>query len=203
MPALFCPSELVFGNLATWLAGIGTVATAIIAVWLARRSDRVAENRALRAKKEWVFATLMANRHSQFSPLTIPALNSIDVAFGAGLSMSKSTRGDRAVIEKWREILRHVDPSNKLPDGDPRILAWNMHLTDLYYGLLYEIAKDLDLHFEPSDLRNGGYLPERQASADREGAEIRQALLDIVSGKAALKVTIVGGPPDSSPPEAR
>lgn len=36
---LFCPQKVFWGDVATWVAGAGTLAAAGIALWLARRSD--------------------------------------------------------------------------------------------------------------------------------------------------------------------
>lgn len=40
MQALFCPNAVAWGDVATWVAGTATVATVVVAMWLARREGR-------------------------------------------------------------------------------------------------------------------------------------------------------------------
>ena len=75
MSALFCPDAVAWGDVGTWVAGIGTIFTGMMALGIALRSEFKQEERRARDRKEWVFHTLMTHRRARYSAPTVPALN--------------------------------------------------------------------------------------------------------------------------------
>jgi hypothetical protein len=188
MDAMFCPDSVAWGDVGTWVAGIGTLITAGAALWIALRNEWKQDERRARDRKEAIFHSLMAHRRARYTAPTLQALNSIDMAFGPGLRAVHRTPADAAVYEKWQQILVHVGSENRYPDNDARIPAWNRRMEELYFELLEAMSKSLGLAYTYSELIRGGYIPESVAVAEEEGKAMRKAVLDAFAGEGALRV---------------
>lgn len=71
MDYLFCPQKVVWGDVATWLAGLGTLGAAGTALWLALRSD--SKLRRERMHSAQVLAVLIAQEIGQIR-VSLPSI---------------------------------------------------------------------------------------------------------------------------------
>ncbi len=154
---------------------IGPIAAVQAQKWIERYGDA-------RSQKVAIFSTLMTSRATPLVQERIRALNSIDIVF----------RKDKPVIDAWREL--HDSFNTPGDNGFEKAVE-----------LLFQMSKNLGYGFDRIMIKRVIYLPqghvdEANAQADLRNTtiemmkgqrSIQQSMLDYLSGKTALRVTIV------------
>ena len=78
--------------------------------------------------------------------------------------------------------------------------AWLDRRLDLLADLLFKVAKNLGYKFDFAELKSEYYAPQWQSTLDIEHATIRQGLVKIMKGAAALKIEpFTPTPPGQNP----
>lgn len=170
-----------------WAVVVATLAGPIFAVQAQKYLERIS---AKRQRKEWVFYTLISNRAARLSPDFVRALNTIDIAFRGGEPKNRSAH-ETKVINAWRDyhhLLSHgLDP--KPTDAD--VKAWSDRVDDRIIDLLESMATDLGFSFDRENLRSGGYYTKGAADQEQQLAIIRESMVQMTRGQAAIPVVIV------------
>jgi hypothetical protein len=190
----------------------GPIAAVQAQKWIERRQ-------AKRKGKNYVFRTLMATRAARVSTEHVQALNMIDLEYYGG------GPGEKAVREAWRFYLDHL---NTRYDDEAAWGIRQMDLfTDLLYQMSKSLGYDFDktqiknsaywpvahgnLEHEMSQIRSGlvkiltgkATLPTSSLPAtEQQGQdqnELRQLLLDFMSGRKAYPVRIVPNDGEAQP----
>lgn len=160
-----------------WAIVIATLLSPLIAVqvqvWLERR-------RAKRDRRQQVFYTLMRTRASLLVPEHVNALNAVPIEF----------YGKRRITEAYKDYISHLNssPANHVGWGDRRV--------DLFMDLLHKLSEDLHYKFTVAQLKGEYYLPKGQFDLEAEQVAIRQGLVNVLSGKAALPMDVKSFPVD-------
>jgi len=116
----------------------------------------------------------------------IEALNLIDVTF------SRRWR-DRYVREAWRRYHRHLNSKGAYPEQ-----FWFVRRVELLNDLLQALAQNLRYDVERSVIESTWYSPEATVTLEQEQQKLRQGLVKVLDGQAALPVQIIM--PSVTPP---
>lgn len=160
-----------------WLTLLAIVLGPVLAVQAAEFLNR---RRASRERKLHIFRTLMSTRGANMAPAHVDALNVIDIEFQG------RRKKDREVVEAWKMYLDHLNDRNY-----PRE-TWGARRVELFIALLYKMALRLGYSFDQSHLKNTSYFPEGYGMTMFEQQAIRKAVLDVLSGRSAIPMSIVG-----------
>jgi hypothetical protein len=178
------------GKLFEWLIILATLSGPILAVQAQKFIERIRENRNERL---WVFHTLMATREARLSENHVRALNTIDLAFYGRKSrlfrfqFSKEKR----VSEAWKAYRDHLNQPYSHPE---EFNNWFSKGTDLFTDLLHTMSQALNYDFDKVDLRRGVYQPRAHADQELANLIIRDNLVNVLSGKQAIAMSIVSLP---------
>ncbi|WP_158924961.1 DUF6680 family protein [Acidisphaera sp. S103] len=146
---------------------IATLAGPVLAVYVTRRIDA---DRQKRDRQMTVFRALMATRRIPLSPDKVNALNMVEIEF----------YGVPAVEEAYRTVMAHINHLRPLPP------KWNEELRKLTTKLLSEMAKVLNYELQQLDMLDGGYYPQGLVDIEGEQQAVRQALVEVLSGRRPL-----------------
>lgn len=148
---------------------IATFAGPVAAVLVTRRIDRIRQQRDRQLE---VFRLLMASRRAPLPPDRVRALNLLEIEF----------YGIQAVQKAYRDVMRHINLPQPLPQG------WANEQQKLLTRLLTEMAKVLGYDLQQLDVLEGGYYPQGYADTKAEEQAVRQALMEVLSGRRPLLV---------------
>jgi hypothetical protein len=158
---------------------------------LAVQAQKAIESfREQRRRKIFLFEQLMATRAARLAPEHVRALNMIDLIF-----YGERTAKERSVLDAWKQYHDHLNTRV----ADTPIALWGAQGDELFTNLLYAIAQDLGFKFDRVQLKRGSYSPVAHGEIEAEQTELRKAVLSLVAGKHALKMSVVDFPMD---PEA-
>ena len=155
----------------------GPIAAVQAQKWIERYREK-------RNQKMGVFYTLMTTRATRVAADHVRALNTIDLAF----------RGDKAVIDRWRDYQDALSAINQTTD-------------DKFIEMLYAMSNHLKFGFDKVMLRRVVYLPQSHVDAEAAQAELQRSLrqmligqheiqkgmLEYLEGRRSLKVSIDEG----------
>ena len=147
--------------------------------------------RARRERKLSVFKMLMATRGRVVSAEHVQALNMIELEF--------TDRGDGGVLTAWAVYRDHL---NSFPPGAPpsedAIQRWVDRGQDNLTALLGRMGKSLGYSLDPVQITKGVYAPQAHAAADIEFQLLRRALLDWLSGRGKVSVSVLPADEDAA-----
>ncbi|MCL4837056.1 MAG: hypothetical protein KJ058_03700 [Thermoanaerobaculia bacterium] len=129
-----------------------------------------------RARRGWIFKTLMATRASRLHIDHVHALNMIDIEFRGKDKKSK------AVVEAWKVYLAHLNTKGTSPD------VWSSRGDDLFIDLLFVMARCLGYGHERSDIKSTSYFPMAHGKLEDENARIRLGLVELLEGKRSIPI---------------
>lgn len=161
---------------------IGPIAAVQVETWLEKRRED-------RARKLWIFKTLMATRASTLSAEHVQALNVIDLEFRGD--------ADKAVSTAWKTYLDHLNSFPK--DDEKRQAVWSEKSVDLLGRLLLTMGQSLGYEFDEVHIKKGIYFPQAHGDMDLEARIIRRGLAQLLLGDRTLKmeVTKIPGNPEA------
>jgi Family of unknown function (DUF6680) len=155
-------------------------------------TEYLQKHKEARARKFWLFRTLMATRATKLSLEHVQALNTIDIEFrGTGKRF-------KAVVEAWKAYLNHLN--TQMPPDAWQL--WASRRDDLFVDLLYSMAQSLGYSMDKTDLRSTSYFPIAHGRTEDEYARIRAALLELLDAKRPLLVKEDQNPSEGPRPGA-
>lgn len=163
-------------ELKDWLILATTLLSPVIAVqvteFLNRR--RQAHDEQLR-----IFRTLMTTRASNLDASHVQALNTIDVVFSGKSGKQEEVR------RQWKQYLDHLNDKNY-----PRE-HWETKRKELLVELLDTMGRHLGFNFDKTHIKNQSYYPQGHGDLEQDQFKIRQALLEVFTGKRPLPMLVV------------
>ncbi|MCQ1573797.1 DUF6680 family protein [Neorhizobium galegae] len=162
-----------------WMIILATLAGPILAIQVQKFLERGRENRNRRLQ---IFRTLMATRAASVSPAHVEALNSIALEFYGRKKSSK------AVVEAWKHYLDHLSQDNA------NLAIWGQKRVDLFIDLLHKMAPTVGYEFSKVEISREIYSPKAHEELEAHQQIIREGIVRILSGSAALPVEIHNGP---------
>lgn len=157
----------------------------VLAVWVTRRIDW---SRQRRERQMDIFRALMATRRVPLSPEKVRALNMVEIDF----------HGVPPVLRAFAEVMTHINTQ------DVGSVVWLDRHRSLMTRLLSEMAQLLGYRLAQLDMLEGGYYPKAFADTEKEQQAVRQALVQILSGRRPLLVAQAAATPQEPfPPPPR
>jgi hypothetical protein len=161
---------------------MATLLGPVLAVMVTRHVDA---RRQIRDRRLEVFRSLMGSRRAPLSPERVKALNMVEIEF----------HGIASVEAAYRDVMAHINMPRPLPHG------WGERHRTLLTKLLSEMAKVLGYELQQLDVLEGGYYPQGFVDIEVEQQLVRQALIDVLSGRRPLVVSPAApAPPSPFPP---
>lgn len=154
-----------------WLYMLTIVLAPLIAVQV---TEFVNRRRQALERRMWIFRTLMSTRQNRLSIEHVQALNSIDIEFKG--------RRSQSVVSAWKAYENHLNTAAS-PD------VWLARGNDLFFDLLYEMARSLGYSMDKTDIRSTGYSPMAYGKLNLDQQQLRQYLLEVLEGKRAIPIT--------------
>ncbi len=150
----------------------------ILAVQIEKYLERRRENKNRRLS---IFKTLMATRGTVLSWTHVEALNRIDLEFSNNKKFEK-------VITTWQEYFDNLSQKAQTPE---EIAVWSKKNEDLLADLLYEMGHSLGFKFDKILIKRNVYSPVGHAKIELEQEQIRNSILDILSGNKGFPITLI------------
>ena len=103
--------------------------------------------------------------------------------------------GIESIQKAHIDVMANINLARPLPDG------WHDRQQKLMTKLLSEMAKSLNYNLEQLDVLDGGYYPQGYVDVETEQQAVRQALIEVMSGRRPLLVSPAApAPPAPYPP---
>lgn len=150
----------------------------ILAVQIEKYLERLREKKNRRLS---VFKTLMATRGSVLSWTHVEALNRIDLEFSGKKKFDK-------VVEAWKE---YFDNLSQKPETAEQIAVWSKQNEELLAELLLKMGKSLGFKFDKILIKRNVYSPVGHARMELEQEQIRNSMLEILSGDKGFPITLI------------
>lgn len=130
-------------------------------------------------RKSEIFRTLMLTRADGLSTEHVKALNMILLDF----------YGNQRILDSWKSYFDHLShvPGS---DNNDNWIIWIEKKEELLADLLYDMAIDVGYDFDKVNLKRFIYYPKAFGDSQQQSALIRNGLLDILSGKKAIKIEV-------------
>ena len=149
----------------------------ILAVQIEKYLERHRENKNRRLS---IFKTLMATRGSVLSWDHVEALNRIDLEFSGNRKFVK-------VIQAWKAYFDNLSQKAYTPEES---IVWANKNQDLLTDLLYEMGHSLGFNFDKVLIKRNVYSPVGHAKIEYEQEQIRNSMLEILSGNKSFPITL-------------
>ena len=177
------------------LFSIATVGAIILGPILAVIITRIIdEHRFDKARKLEIFRTLMRTRQTPIHYEHVGALNLVEVEFA----------DNQKVIDAWQAYLKILGEPIPPLEEKGRFDKYIKERDNLLTKLIYEISKVLKFKVEQIDILQGNYVPQGWHDDDWEQRLTRHLLINVLSGRASLKISPevnqIGSSPFPPPP---
>ena len=150
----------------------------ILAVQIEKYLERRRENKNRRLS---IFKTLMATRGAVLSWTHVEALNRIDLEFSNKKKFEK-------VIKAWKEYFDNLSQKAQTPE---EVAVWTKKNEDLLADLLYDMGKSLGFKFDKVLIKRNMYSPVGHVKMELEQEQIRNSMLEILSGDKGFPITFI------------
>jgi hypothetical protein len=161
---------------------LATLLGPVLAICVARRVD---DKRRRLARQLDVFRLLMSTRRVPLSADRVRALNLVQIEY----------HGIQNVEDAYRDLMQLINTLPPLPAN------WHDRQRGLTTKLLSEMAKVLGYDIQQLDVLEGGYWPQGLVDIEAEQQQVRQVLLEVLSGRRPLLVSPAApAPPAPFPP---
>lgn len=100
---------------------------------------------------------------------------------------------NQAVIDAWKIYFDHlIHPPTRPPEANNNEgwLIWNEKRKELFIELLYIMSHAVGYDFDKVNLKSTIYYPQGLGDFQQQNILIRNGLLDIISGKRAIKIEV-------------
>ena len=177
MPALFCPLEPAWGDVATWMSGIATVLAAGVALWLGLKANAIAKATKDRADQD---------RTAEANVLLAYLCNEIVDARAhciAWLQMAQKIPGEQFA----QDVAARKAVTNQLVECD---LPLSRSLIGRLHVLPAELASALGRAMGTLEVIQKQFSEERVARTHEKREEIYAAVQDF-AGKIVIDLEIV------------
>jgi hypothetical protein len=158
--------------------GFGPIGAVLITLWREKRNS-------LKARRLWVFRTLMATRRMSISNEHVTALNLVEVDFF----------GCRKVQAQWAIYKDHLFTTAVEDD------EWREKKERLLANLLFEIAAELRLSIPAMEIFKGGYAPKGWAHRELRQLGAMEYIFELSQGTKCVPLWIMGMNPPPTPPQ--
>jgi hypothetical protein len=156
--------------------GLGPIFAVLITLWRESRNS-------LKARRLWVFRTLMATRRVGISLEHVNALNLVEVdLYGCG-----------KVQEHWKIYKDHLF-STAPPDND-----WHEKKERLLANMLFEMATALRFRIPAMEIFKGGYAPQGWVHRDNRQFEAMEYVYELSKGTKIVPIWLYGVTPPTPP----
>jgi hypothetical protein len=160
-----------------WLTIIAIILGPLLAFVVQNWRDN---RRAHLSRKLEIYRKLMLTLKVPLNPNHVDAINSIPVEF----------YGDAKVLEAWRLYASHL---NRRAQPGEELARWAEKKFDLLIELVYAIGQSLGYEkIDRTAMRDQTYVPQGYANVEAEQEAIRKAVLEIVTGRRPIPMTMVG-----------
>ena len=163
---------------ADWVIACATLLGPVLGIQIQKYLDRKGERNRRQVE---VYRTLMMTRITQNSPPFVNALNAVPLEF----------HDNTAVMDCWRDLLMHLNT-----DAQAQPDVWAQRRISLLMELLKAMGKSLHYGFRDAELQAHAYLPNWQVSLMNDQELLRKGIIDLISGKATLPMSIDKSPTD-------
>jgi len=161
---------------------LATLLGPVLAVCVTRMLD---EQRRRVARQLEVFRSLMAARRVPLSPDRVKSLNLVEIDF----------HGVSSVEYAYRDLMQHINTPPPLPAN------WHERQRSLTTKLLSEMAKILGYDLQQLDVLEGGYWPQGFQDIEAQQQQVRQSLIEVLTGRRPLLISSAAPtPPSPFPP---
>ena len=174
---------------------LATILGPIIAVQLQKFIEWTSERRN---RRDILFKTLMATRAVRAGSLDhVQALNMIDLYFDGKSQKEKNVRNAWKMY--FDQLERRLDPNA------PDVSAQIEKAVDLLVDLLHAMSEALGYDFDKVQIKRGAYYPQGHHDDATARQIIRDGMVRVALGQAALPVIVYPPPAVEEPkqPEAR
>jgi hypothetical protein len=154
---------------------IAIVVGPIVAV---RLTLRLEESREKLRRKYQTFHALMRTRRFTLSPDHVTALNVIQTEF----------HDDHHVIAAYKKYIDKLGVPTAADASQDTIKHVLDERDDAFTELMFEIGKNLGLHFDRRELAKYSYAPQGWVNVEAEQSGIRQLALELLQGKRPIPV---------------
>ena len=171
------------GNGFDWTSAAIVAATLIGPVLAVQAQNWVERGREHQNRRIQIFRTLMATRAANLSAAHVEALNAIPIEFYG------KKRQFKDVVAAWKTYLDQLTQQ-------PVDAVWMQRRQDLFLELLWRLAVALRYNFSKLELQREVYSPIAHAKMEEDQEVIRQGLVKMFKGEAALPLDIRSFPVD-------
>jgi hypothetical protein len=177
---------------AIFVAIAGIIATLVSPCLAVQAQKWLEELREKKRRKMIIFATLMTTRASRTAPDHVMALNAIDLTF-----IGNSAK-EKAVVAAWQIYFDHLHQfpaETEEPETfKMKMQVWGEKGEDLFVALLKSLSDALGFNFSEVQLKRGIYYPRAHGEKDAFDFLLRNALTNVISGKASIPMNVTGFP---------
>ena len=164
----------------TWAVVFATLLGPILAV---QAQSFVERHRARQNRRQQIFYVLMRTRATPLAPDSVNALNAVPLEFYK----------DRVIIDAYRAFIVHTG----VPTGQPTPQAWGDRRIDLLMDLIQKISVKVGYKFDVAQLKAEFYAPQGHRTLEDEQTQIRQGLVKVLAGQAAIPMDVRSFPADA------
>lgn len=161
-----------------WLVIAAVLLGPILALWAQRYSER---RRLARERKLWLFRELMATRTTRISRRHVEALNYIDLEF------DRAQKADVKVLDAWK---MYLDDLNRPRPKDEILRATQFNESEEHFiDLIWKMGQYLGFSFDKVAIKRDAYSPIAHGEIEDDERFIREAVVELLRGRRALKTT--------------
>ena len=138
----------------------------------------------------------MSTRATRLSLEHVSALNMIDIEFYGQRIFGIRFQGKakKKVTNAWKIYNDHLN----VPFTPETFQAWNARGTELFTTMLYMMSQALGYDFDEVQLKRDCYRPKGHGELEETQNEIRTGVLNILTGKKSLSMTLTNFPENST-----
>jgi hypothetical protein len=164
-------------KLEAWLTILAILLGPLLAFEVQRKRDN---RRERRNRKLDIYRRLVMTLKAPMAANHVDAINSIQLEF----------YDDKGVMDAWRLYISHLN-NHQQHKAEPA--RWMEKKFDLLVELVYLIGQSLGYKYvDRTAIRDHTYVPQGYEDVELEGQRIRKAVLEVLTGRHPLVMTMLG-----------